>query len=133
MDEMIYKAGKQWRKVLVYNFYKEKHLMAVIYDPDISGRNNGGGGWTVVRAKHLLPLEYYNEAKGYTSISYKNKIKKRLEIVEIKLKTTDGQIFDGYAGAIEHEIGLYEAEKAEAEALPDAEKPDEMKGEHDVL
>lgn len=124
MTEMVWKERKH--KVFVANFYKDAHLMAVIYDPDTAGK--GGGGWGVIRAKHLIPIEYWSESTGFQSKSYRNKIKERLTIQSIELMCTDGEVFDNYNEAIDHEIKIFEAEKQAIEEMPDALRPDNMIG-----
>lgn len=126
MHEMIYKPNKC--KVLVADFFKENHLMAVIYDPNVAGKNKGGGGWGIVRAKNLIPVEYWSETSGFQSKSYRNRIKARLQIKSIELECTDGEVFDSYAKAVEHESEIYEAEKREVEAMEGAARPEYVIG-----
>lgn len=120
---------KMWdkkRKMIVHvaTMYRDNHLRAVVYNPSMAGSNNGNG-WEIIRAKHLVPMEYFDDySGGFKSKSYKNKIKDRLEIVSIELMTTDGQIFDSYNKATEHESDLYEAERKNVRAQMIREKFD---------
>ena len=120
---------KMWdkkRKMIVHvaTMFRDNHLIAVVYNPSMAGNQNGNG-WEIVRAKHLIPMEYFDDySEGFMSKSYRNKMKERLEIVSIELMTTDGQIFDSYNKATEHESELYEAERKDARAQMIREKFD---------
>ena len=106
---------KMWDKkrqqvVDVATMFRENHLQAVVFRPTLAGGRNGNG-WEIVRARNLIPMEYFDGSDGYQSKSYRNKMKGRLEIVSIQLRTTDGEVFDNYRSAIEHESEIYEKER----------------------
>lgn len=106
MEKMYFK--KHNCLVHVYNIYQDKHLMALIWSP---GDTSNGSGWMKVRAKELLPMEYFNGSSGFESKSYRNRIKSRLTLVKATWECTDGTQFDNANEAIEYEKQFYEAER----------------------
>ena len=108
MEKMYYK--KHNCMVEVYNIICENHLMALIYSPATAGGQNGNG-WMKVRAKDLIPEQYFDGAAGFISKSYKTRIKDRIKIVKSTLMTSDGEIFESMDEAFAHEETLYNNEK----------------------
>ena len=106
MEKMYFK--KHNCLVHVYEFYSDKHLMAIIWTP---GGTDNGSGWMRVRAKDLIPMEYFDGASGFQSKTYKNRIKERLKLVNATWECTDGTQFDNVNQAIEYEKVFYEAER----------------------
>ena len=112
MEKMYYK--KHNCMVDVYNIYQEQHTMALIYSPQTAG--NCGCGWMKVRAKDLIPEQYFDGNKGFRSKSYRTRIKDRIALVNPTWMTSDGETFMSMDDAFVHEENLYKAEKHVVEA-----------------
>ena len=106
MEKMYFK--KHNCLVHVYNIYQDKHLMALIWTP---GDTQNGSGWMKVRAKELVPMEYFDGNAGFQSKSYRNRIKQRLQLVNATWECTDGTQFDNVKQAIDYESVFYEMER----------------------
>ena len=95
--------------VEVYHFFENK--TALIFSPDIAGRQNGNG-WECVKMSQLIPLEYFDEHdKRFMSKTERNKIKERLTLTEALWTCSDGIAFKDFNKAILHERELEIQEK----------------------
>lgn len=100
--------------VEVYHFFEDK--TALIFSPDIAGRQNGNG-WEKVKLSQLIPLEYFDEHdKRFMSKTERNKIKERLTLTEAIWTCSDGIAFKDFDKAILHERELIEQEKGDNNA-----------------
>lgn len=100
--------------VEVYHFFEDK--TALIFSPDIAGRQNGNG-WEKVKLSQLIPLEYFDEHdKRFMSKTERNKIKERLTLTEALWTCSDGIAFKDFDKAILYERELIEQEKGDNDA-----------------
>ena len=88
MERMYYK--KHNCMVDVFSVFQENHIMALIYSPSAAGNNNGNG-WMKVRAKELIPEQYFDGNSGFISKSYRTRIKDRLTLVNATWMASDGK------------------------------------------
>lgn len=112
MERMYYK--KHNCMVDVYSIYQENHMMALIYSPQTAG--SCGCGWMKVRAKDLIPEQYFDGNKGFRSKSYRTRIKDRLTLINATWMASDGKCFDDVKEAFEYEENIYKNEKHYNEA-----------------
>lgn len=113
MERMYYK--KHNCIVDVYGVFQEEHMMAIIYSPSTAGNQNGNG-WMKVRAKELIPEQYFDVSSGFISKSYRTRIKDRITLTSATWMTSDGKYFDNMDQAFSHEELLYSNEKHYTEA-----------------
>lgn len=113
MERMYYK--KHNCMVDVFSAFQENHIMALIYSPSAAGNNNGNG-WMKVRAKELIPEQYFDGNSGFISKSYRTRIKDRLTLVNATWMASDGKCFDDAKEAFEYEENIYKNENHYNEA-----------------
>lgn len=105
------KNGKRYE---VYEYRTEgAHTVAVCFDTEQAGRNNGAG-WCRVRLRDLVPEAHANKATGeFQSNTERAKIKHQLKLVYAIWECTDGRRYDHSAieEAMEHQKILMEAEE----------------------
>jgi hypothetical protein len=93
----------------IYHFNLDDTV--TVYSSHLAARQNGNG-WTKLKLKNLIPLDYYDEEKkGYMSKIERNKIKERLTLTSAIWTCTDGASFSNCNEAISHEYKLFKEEE----------------------
>ena len=99
---------KSTNVVEAVDFYSDGTVL--VYDPNLSARQNGNG-WITIKRNRLIPADYAEMFISGMSKTEKNKIKDRLKLYYAEWMTSDGEVYKDIDLALNHEKQLMESEK----------------------